>query len=227
VKNAVDEQTCSIMVEPIQGEGGCNVPDDGYLAALRKLCDERDLVLIFDEVWTGCGRTGRYFAHQHWNVAPDIMTLAKGVGGGLAVGVMCAGPRVSDHYDHRKHGSVAHATTLGGNCISMAVAHRIFEVIERDGLTRKADQLGEHVKQRLARFAKKSGAIKEVRGKGLFLGIELDPKIKAADVVAKALDRGLLINGTQNTVLRLAPPLVVTQAELDRGLETLERILAG
>jgi acetylornithine/N-succinyldiaminopimelate aminotransferase len=191
------------------------------------------MVLIFDEVWTGCGRTGKYFAHQHWGVAPDVMTLAKGVGGGLAVGVMCAGPRVSDHFDYRKHGLVAHATTLGGNCLSMAVSARIFEVIERDNLLDNAAKLGERVTERLTAFSKKNPAVKQVRGKGLFPGIDLDPTMKgawfksAADVVNKCMERGVMVNGTQNTVLRLAPPIVVTRAELDRGLDVIEEVIAG
>lgn len=233
LKNILDDETIGILVEPIQGEGGCNMPGDGYLAALRKLCDERDMVLIFDEVWTGCGRTGKYFAHQHWNVTPDVMTLAKGVGGGLAVGVMCAGPRVSDHFDYRKHGLVAHATTLGGNCLSMAVSARIFEVIERDDLLGNAARLGRHITDRMNLFAQKHPAVKEVRGKGLFLGIDLDPDAKgawfkgAAEVVNKCMERGVLLNGTQNTVLRLAPPIVVTQKEIDRGLDVIEEVIAG
>ncbi|MCC7192971.1 MAG: acetylornithine/succinylornithine family transaminase [Phycisphaeraceae bacterium] len=233
IRNVLDNETIGILVEPIQGEGGCNIPDDNYFAALRKLCDERNMVLIFDEVWTGCGRTGKFFAHQHWGVIPDVMTLAKGVGGGLAVGVMCAGPRVWDHFDYRKHGMVAHATTLGGNCLSMAVSARIFEVIERDGLLANATTLGEHVVDRLTKFRKKCSAIKQIRGKGLFLGIELNPSAKdawfksAADVVNKCMEQGVLINGTQNTVLRLAPPIVITRKELDHGLDVIEAVIAG
>ncbi len=233
MKAAIDAQTVAIIVEPIQGEGGINVPDEGYLPGLRRLADEHNLVLIFDEVWTGCGRTGRYFAHQYWNAVPDVMTLAKGVGGGLAVGVMCAGPRVADRFDYNVHHGVAHATTLGGNCLSMAAAAAVFKVLERDNLVAKAEQLGRHAMDRMARFAKICPAVKDVRGRGLFIGIELNPAAKGAwfksatEVVNKAMERGLLINGTQNTVLRLAPPVVITRQELDRGLDLLERVIAN
>lgn len=233
ITKACDDETIAIIVEPIQGEGGINVPDQAYINGLRKLCDERDMVLIFDEVWTGCGRTGRYFAHQHFNVTPDIMTLAKGVGGGLAVGVMCAGPRVSDLYDSRKQGIVAHATTLGGNCLSTAVAAAIFRVIERDNLLDHATKIGNHAMDRLRSFASKNPSVNAVRGKGLFIGVELNPEApgawfkNASDVVNKCLDRRLLINGTQNTVLRLAPALIVSRAEMDRGLDIIEQVIAG
>jgi acetylornithine/N-succinyldiaminopimelate aminotransferase len=229
----IDQDTVAIVVEPIQGEGGCVVPADTYLPELRNLADAHNLLLIFDEVWTGCGRTGRYFAHQHWQVEPDIMTLAKGVGGGLAVGVMCAKPHVAELFDHRRHGAVAHATTLGGNCLSMAVAARIFAVLERDGLVAHAQRLGRHVRDRLQRFATEHPVVTEVRGKGLFLGIQLDPArsagrfANASDVVKVCLDRGLLVNATQSTVLRIAPSLTISPEELDQGLDILEKVLDG
>ena len=231
IRAAIDEQTVAVMLEPIQGEGGVNIPHDDFLPGLRKLCDERDLLLICDEVWTGCGRTGQYFAHQHWGIKPDMMTLAKGVGGGLAVGVMCAGPRVADLYDSRKHG-VKHATTLGGNCLSMAVSATIFNVIERDGLLLHAAGLGRHAVQRLQGFAQKCPLVKQVRGKGLFIGIELAPErgawfANAADVVNKCMAKGVLINGTQNTILRLAPAMTITREQLDAGLDVVESVIAG
>lgn len=232
MRQAVDDETVAIMVEPIQGEGGANVPDQDYLPGLRQLCNDRDLLLICDEVWTGGGRTGRWFAHQHWNIEPDIMTLAKGVGGGLPVGIMCAQPRVAELFDHRKHGVVAHATTLGGNCLSMAVAARIFDVVQRDNLVTKAASLGQHAVTRLQRFAKGTSVIKQVRGKGLFLGIELSPQAgawfkSASDVVAKLRERGVLINATQDVVLRIAPALTISQAELDAGLDAIEQVIHG
>lgn len=230
IKAAIDDETIAIMLEPIQGEGGVNIPDDDYWPSLRKLCDERDLVLICDEVWTGCGRTGQYFAHQHWGIKPDIMTLAKGVGGGLAVGVMCAGPRVAELYDARLHG-VKHATTLGGNCIAMAATAAIFQTIERDGLLLHAAAMGKHVVQRLKAFAKTHPQVKAVRGMGLFIGIDLDPAkgawfTSASDIVNQCMAKGVLINGTQNTILRLAPPLIITREELDEGLDVIEAVIA-
>lgn len=229
VKAQLDDQTVAVIVEPIQGEGGVNVPDDSYLPALRALCDEHDLLLIVDEVWTGCGRTGKWFGHQHWPVTPDIMTLGKGVGGGLAVGAMVAGPRVADLYDVHKAGAVKHATTLGGNCLAMAVTAAIFEVIERDGLLEHVTTLGEHAVGRLNALAATVPALVSARGKGLFIGIELDPKAgtfeKAGDIVSRCLDRGLLIGSAGHDVLRLAPPLTITKKELDRGLDLLVDVL--
>ncbi|MCC7144841.1 MAG: aminotransferase class III-fold pyridoxal phosphate-dependent enzyme [Phycisphaeraceae bacterium] len=233
IQAELDDLAVAVIVEPIQGEGGVILPDDSYLPALRKLCDQHDLLLIFDEVWTGCGRTGRYFGHQHWPVTPDIMTLGKGVGGGLPVGAMVAGPRAAEYFDYRTANLVKHATTLGNNCLSMAVTAAIFQVIERDNLLQKARDLGTHALGRLQALAAQNPAVKSVRGKGLFLGIELNPDapnapFKAAgDVVQKCLDRGLLINAAQKVVLRLAPALTITQKELDRGLDILEAVLRG
>jgi acetylornithine/N-succinyldiaminopimelate aminotransferase len=233
IQNAIDDETVAIMLEPIQGEGGINVPDDHYLPALRKLCDERDILLFMDEVWTGCGRTGKYFAYQHWNFTPDIMTLAKGVGGGLPVGVMCATASLADLYNCKTQGSVKHGTTLGGNCLSMAVAAAVFDVIERDGLLLHAQAMGHHVTQRVKQMAQNVPGIREVRGKGLFLGIELDPAAKgatfqnAAQIVNRCLERGVLTNATQDVVLRIAPPLTITRQQLDEGLDTIEAALRG
>ena len=231
VEAAVTPETVAVLVEPIQGEGGIHVPDEDYLPGLRRLCDERDLLLICDEVWTGCGRTGRMFAHQHWldsDHSPDIMTLAKGVGGGLPVGVMCARPEIAELYDARKQGAVKHATTLGGNCLSMAAAAAVFEVIRRDGLVERAATLGERLKARLRDSSQTCPAIRDVRGRGLFLGIELDPAIrKGSEVVQRCMDRGVLINATAGEVLRLAPPLTIEESLLDEGLGVVEEVLSG
>lgn len=228
MEKAIDDQTVAIIVEPIQGEGGVNVPDAGYLAGLRQLADKHNLILIFDEVWTGCGRTGKYFAHQHWNITPDIMTLAKGVGGGLPVGVMCANEKAAAYFDYRKHGSVAQATTLGGNCLSMAVAAKVFEVLERDNLVAKSVELGNDAVKQIENYAKGNPMVAKVRGRGLFIGIELNPAaakdgkgFNAAQMVQRCLDRGLLINGTQDVVLRLAPSLCIEKETLDKGLAIL------
>jgi len=236
VRDAIDDDTVAVIAEPVQGEGGINVPDPDYFSQLRALCDERDLLLICDEVWTGVGRTGKWFGYQHWFEdgarGPDIITLGKGVGGGLAVGVMCATPQLAELYNAAKHG-VKHATTLGGNCLSMAVTAKIFEVIQRDGLLENAATLGDHALQRLTDLADSTGSqgpIKSVRGKGLFIGIELNTQASdawdsAADVVNLCLDRGVLFGAAQGEVIRLAPALVITQAQLDEGLDTLEAVL--
>ena len=231
IKGNLDDQTVAVMVEPIQGEGGVNVPDADYLPNLRALCDEHDLLLICDEVWTGCGRTGKYFAHQHWNITPDIMTLAKGVGGGLPVGVMCARDEVAAEFNWEKHGGVVHASTLGGNPIAMAATAAVFHVLERDNLVKHGGEMGDYAMQRLREAAKTNDAIVNVRGKGLFVGIELDPAkgwfASAKDVANRCMDRGVLINATQTAVLRLAPAVTVTKDELDEGLAVVEAVLAG
>ena len=147
---AIDDETAAIIVEPIQGEGGVHVPDDDYLPGLRALCDEHDLLLISDEVWTGCGRTGNWFAYQHTEIKPDIMTLGKAIGCGLPVSVMCADQRIADLFSVDSYGGVPHASTLAGNCIPMAVSTRMFEIIERDGLVERAKSLGDHLIARCA-----------------------------------------------------------------------------
>lgn len=235
MKAATDDRTVAIMVEPIQGEGGVNVPDHDYLPKLRTFCDEQDMLLIVDEVWTGCGRTGKWFAHQHdltEDQSPDVMTLAKGVGGGLAVGVVHVSPRVEDCFDFRKQGGVVHATTLGGNCLSMAVAASIFDVIETEGLLEHAAELGEYAMGRLRDFAADHPVITQVRGRGLFIGIELDfakadlPYADAGELVRAALlDHQLILNTCQGDVLRIAPAMVISRDELDEGLSRLEAML--
>ena len=231
MERAIDPETVAIIVEPIQGEGGVNVPADDYLPGLRRLCDEHDLLLILDEVWTGCGRTGKWFAYQHSGIEPDVMTLGKAVGCGLALGVMCCQPRLADLFDTAKQGVVRHATTLGGNCVTAAVSAAMFEVLERDGLVPRAGKLGQMIAQRLRAFGDKTGIVGEVRGKGLFIGVQLQPGDlwfeNASDVVKRCLERGLLIGSAQERVLRLAPPLTVTEEELDEGLSVLEEVLVG
>lgn len=233
MKAAVGDKTVAIILEPIQGEGGVHVPSTDYMRGVRALCDERDLLMICDEVWTGCGRTGRYFAYQHFGIEPDVMTLGKAVGVGLPVGVMCASKRVAELFDHRNYGGVPQATTLGGNCLSMAAAARLFDVLERDGLVERAGKLGDAILKRIEGWRIKQPWIKEPRGLGLFLGIELDAKAQGAwfqngaQVAAKAMEAGLMVNIAQGNVMRLAPPLVISDEELEDGLTRLEKVLAG
>ncbi len=233
VKAAIDDETVAVLVEPIQGEGGVNVPDDSYLADLRTLCDERDLVLIFDEVWTGVGHTGKYFGYQHWNVQPDVMSLAKGVGGGLPVGVSHISPKFAELFDWRTHGHAVHASTLGGNCIAMAVTAKVFEVIDRDNLIENAKTLGDMATKRLNEFAQNHPIIKQVRGKGLYIGVELDTQAyngrftNGGDVVKACLNSGLMVNAVQANVLRIAPALNIDQDLFNEGLDLLEDVLKG
>lgn len=217
---AVDEETAGIILEPIQGEGGIHVRDGGYLRKVRQLCDQQGLSLIFDEVWTGFGRTGKWFGYQHDGVEPDIMTLGKAVGGGLPVGVMYAKPELAALLGPGKHGC-----TLGGNAICMAVARTVFDVIERENLLRNATELGEYAIRRLQSEAKLAAKVAQVRGKGLMLGIEmLQPPVK---IVEKALEKGLIINLTAQKVVRLAPPINISRQQWDEGLDLLVDLLAS
>jgi acetylornithine/N-succinyldiaminopimelate aminotransferase len=233
VKSAIDDETVAVLVEPIQGEGGVKVPDDSYLADLRALCDEHDLVLIFDEVWTGVGHTGKYFGHQHWNVTPDVMTLAKGVGGGLPVGVAHISPKFAELFDWRTHGHAVHATTLGGNCLSMAVTAAIFDVLERDQLVGRAKTLGDEAIERLNTFAQDHPIVRQVRGKGLFIGVELDTDASGGrftnggEVVKACMERGVMINAVQDNVLRVAPALTIERDDFNRGLDIVQDVLNG
>lgn len=223
---AIDDQTAAIIVEPIQGEGGVHVPDDDYLPGLRALCDKYDLLLICDEVWTGCGRTGNWFAYQHASIKPDIMTLGKAIGCGLPVSVMCADERIADLFSVESYGGVPHASTLAGSCIPMAVSTRMFQVIEQDGLVDRARVLGDRLVEAL-RALSATRPIKDVRGRGLFVGIELEDEypIPAMDIVRQALEAGVLFGSAGDRVIRIAPPLIVSEDELDHGVATLAEVL--
>jgi acetylornithine/N-succinyldiaminopimelate aminotransferase len=226
VKKAIDEETAGILLEPIQGEGGIRVHPPMFAHELRELCDERGLALIFDEVWTGCGRTGRWFGYQHFQspdgkgVEPDIMTLGKALGGGLPVGAMFAKPNFAKLLVPGKHGC-----TLGGNPICASVAKTIFDMIERDHLTERAARLGEKTVARLREYPELKSKIREVRGMGLMLGIELaEPPQKFLE---RALANGIIANVTAQTVVRLAPPLTISEDLLVQGLDALAKTIAG
>ena len=219
---AVDEETASILMEPVQGEGGVNLYPPDYARRVRELCDLRGLTLIFDEVWTGCGRTGMWFGYQWFDggVVPDVMTLGKAVGGGLPVGVMFAKPEVADLMVPGTHGS-----TLGGNPICAAAAAEVFHVIERDGLLGHATKLGDHAMARLRDEPSIREKVADVRGRGLFIGIELlDPPERFAE---RTLERGLIVNLTAKRVIRLAPPINIDPEDWDRGLDGVIEVIAG
>jgi acetylornithine aminotransferase len=223
---AVDSETAAVIMEPIQGEGGVHMVPPQYAVEVRRLCDERNVALIFDEVWTGCGRTGKWFGHQYFQeaggavVEPDIMTLGKAIGGGLPVGAMFAKPQIAALMVPGKHGC-----TLGGNPICMSVAKTIFEVIEREKLLHNAVALGDHARARLKNEKKIATQIVGVRGKGLFIGIEL--KAPPEKLVEKAMERGVIINLTAKTVIRLAPPINIGLADWDAGLDKVIDTIAS
>ncbi len=223
---AVDAETAAVIVEPIQGEGGIHPVPPEYAVELRKLCDAHGATLIYDEVWTGCGRTGRWFGHQHLTdafgkvIQPDIMTLGKAVGGGLPVGVMFARPQVADLLVPGKHGS-----TLGGNAICMAVSKTLFDVIDREKLLDNASALGEYGVARLKNDASIRDKVAAVRGRGLFLGIEL--KNAPDKFVDKGLERGIIVNLTSQRVVRVAPPINIDRRQWDEGLDALIGLIAS
>ena len=213
VEKAIDTETAGIFVEPIQGEGGVNMPDKAFMQGLRALCDEHNLLLVCDEVWTAPARTGRWFAYQHYGITPDVMTLAKAVGGGLPVGVCLAGEKCQDILQPGKHGC-----TMGGNPLCAAAGLAAMKLIERENLVERAAMLGEKIAKTL-RDAK-AACVKEVRGAGVMIGIELDGPRE--DLTAKTIQRGLLVNLTAGyRVLRLAPPLTIEESLLDEGLGIL------
>ena len=217
---ATDNETAAVIVEPIQGEGGINPIPLDFAIELRRLCDQRQITLIFDEVWTGCGRTGKWFGHQHFVdasgkvVQPDILTLGKAIGGGMPVGVMFARPELAALMTPGKHGC-----TIGGNPIGMSVARTIFDVIERENLLAHAATLGEKAGARLRGDARLLSRATAVRGKGLFLGIEL--KEPPTRLVERALERGVIINVTGQKIIRIAPPINVGEEEFFRGLDAM------
>jgi len=214
----IDSETCAVLVEPIQGEGGINLPPAGYLEGLRELADRHKLLLIFDEVQAGMARTGRWFAHQHWPVQADIMTLAKGLAGGLACGALVARANVAD-----KLRPGTHAATFGGNPIACRAALATIETIEEQGLLARAEAIGRQFHERLHNLRGQCPWIQEVRAKGAMIGVELS--IDAAPIVRACLERRLLVNATHGTVLRLLPPLNLTDAELDEGCGILSEVL--
>lgn len=218
VSKAIDSETIAIMVEPIQGEGGVNLPPNGYLEGLRELCDRYKLLLILDEVQTGMGRTGKWYTHQHWNLKPDIITLAKAVAGGVALGGLLARPEVAEKL---KPGT--HAATFGGNPIACAAALATIETIEADGLLNRAIKIGDVFRSRFEALAAKCPHIREVRVKGAMIGIQLGTD--GAPIVAECLKRKLLINATHGTVIRLLPALNITDLQIDEGCSILEEVL--
>lgn len=215
---AIDAETIAILIEPIQGEGGINLPPKGYLEGLRALADQHQLLLIFDEVQTGMGRTGKWYAHQHYGVEPDVMTLAKALAGGVAMGGLLARPEVAE-----KLRPGTHAATFGGNPVACVAALATLETIEQEGLLERAEEIGRQFASFFEGLRGRCSWIKEVRVKGCMIGVELTTEGTA--VVKDCMDRGLLINCTHGTVLRLLPAMNLSDAELREGCGILEEVL--
>jgi acetylornithine aminotransferase len=216
---AVTDKTAAVLLEPIQGEGGIYLADREYLRQVRTLCSQKDVLLIFDEVQTGMGRTGTLFAYEQLGVQPDIMTLAKGLGGGVPIGACLATDSVA-----RAFSPGSHASTFGGNPLACAAGLAVCRALLEGQVLDHARRMGEYFSKGLSDCQERHRVVREVRGLGLLQGMELDMGGKT--VVSECLARGILINGTGEHVLRFVPPLIITQLEIDRLLDTLGKIFS-
>lgn len=217
IKTAISSKTCAIMLEPIQGEGGINIPPAGYLQAVRELCDQNELLLIFDEVQVGLGRTGKLFAYQHDGVEPDVMTLAKALAAGPPIGAMVTREKYATALGPGTHGS-----TFGGNPLLAAAAVAAMKVFINGDVLKNSVTMGDYLRTRLEQLQTKYSFVAQVRGRGLMVGMELT--IEGGEIVKTALNRGLLINCTAGKILRFVPPLIVTTGEVDQMIEILDGI---
>ncbi len=218
VAGLIDGETAGILVEPVQGEGGIRIPPEGFLAGLRRLADEHELLLVFDEVQTGIGRTGRWFGYQHFDVVPDVMTLAKAVCGGLAGGAMLCKAEIAPSLRPGMH-----AATFGGNPVAARAGLATIEMIESQGLLENAQRLSRVFRERLEQLQKQCSIIREVRVLGLMIGIEL--AVEGGPTVKACLQRKLLVNCTQQTVIRLLPAMTLTEEQALQGCDILAEVL--
>ena len=218
LKNQIDAETCAVIVEPIQGEGGVRCPDPEYLKAVRQLCDETGTLLIFDEIQTGIGRTGRLFAYEHFAVEPDIMTLAKALANGLPIGAMLATEAAAAAF-----GVGSHASTFGGTPVVSAASLEVFKVLEEENIVDRCSKIGAYFKERLLWLKSRHESVADVRGLGLLLGMKL--KMKGEAVVNTCLEKGFLINCIQENILRFIPPLIIAKEEIDALMACLDEVL--
>lgn len=214
----IDDTVGAVMLEPIQGEGGINVPPPGYLAKVRELCDERGVLLVFDEVQTGMGRTGKLFGYMHEEITPDIMTLAKALGNGFPVGAMLARPGVAEAFEPG-----VHASTFGGNPLAMACGLATLNTMITEDIADKSLRQGLYLRDQLAQLRNAHPAIREIRGKGLMVGCEFDADINF--MTSAAIEKGLLLNVVKGKVIRFVPPLIITVKEIDQAINTIDVIL--
>lgn len=215
---AVDDHTCAVMLEPIQGEGGIRCPDPNYLQQVRRLCDRRGALMILDEIQTGMGRTGKLFAHEHDDVAPDIMTLAKALANGLPMGAMLATETVAAAF-----GIGAHASTFGGTPLVASAALETFKIMQEEKIVERARKTGVYFKDALDRLKLRHRRILEVRGKGLLLGIQLNGP--ADELIPTLMEKGFLVNCIQGDTLRFVPPLIIQENEIDALIRCLDEVL--
>jgi acetylornithine aminotransferase len=215
----IGPSTCAVILEPVQGEGGVRVPGSGYMKEVRKLCDKSGVLLIFDEIQTGIGRTGKLFAYQHFDVEPDIMTLAKALGNGLPIGAMLAKEHVASAFVHGSH-----ATTFGGTPVVTAAALEVLKVLSEENIIDNCDKMGAYFQERLLWLKSRHSSILDVRGIGLLIGMELE-KEEGENLVNKCLERGFLINCIQGKIIRFVPPLIISKEEIDALILCLDEIL--
>jgi len=216
LKKSITKNTAAVLMEPIQGEAGVLIPDRGYLKKVSKICKEKNVLLILDEVQTGAGRTGKFLAFQHENIKPDIVVMAKGLANGVPIGVTLAGKKVADLLLPGMHG-----TTFGGNLLSMQAALTVIQIMEEKKLIKNAKLMGKYFLNELKKI--KSDKIKEVRGKGLMLAMELN--VKGAPFVEKCLKKGLIINCAHDYNLRFLPPFIISKTEIDKGVGIIKEVL--
>jgi predicted acetylornithine/succinylornithine family transaminase len=219
VRQLVNEKTCAVIVEPIQGEGGVIPAKPEFLHDLRALCHERDIVLVFDEIQCGLGRTGTNFAYEYYNVIPDVITLAKSLGGGVPIGALLARDPFSDVFSPGKH-----AHTFGGNPLACAAALAFVTEFFDKNISRNSAEMGEYLVTRLKNLSEKYAGIKEIRGVGLMIGIVLDRPGK--DINKRCMEKGLLVNCTCENIIRILPPLVITRSECDAAIGILEEVFS-
>jgi LysW-gamma-L-lysine/LysW-L-ornithine aminotransferase len=218
VKEAITEKTAAVLLEPIRGEGGIRVPPEGYLTGLRQMCDERHVLLIFDEVQTSFGRTGKLFGCENWNVTPDIMTLAKPFAGGLPIGITVAKENVMSAFKLGEH-----STTFSGSPLVCAAGSAAIDALVSEKLAEKAATMGSYFKTQLEALQVKHKIVKEVRGLGLMLGVEL--RFDVFNIILKCAERGVLILDAGRNVLRFLPPLVITKTQIDKAIAVLDAVL--
>jgi predicted acetylornithine/succinylornithine family transaminase len=212
VEQAINDNTCAVMVEPVQGEGGIRVADNEYLKSIRKLCDDHGILLIFDEIQCGLGRTGYLFAYQGYDVIPDIITIAKALGGGFPIGALMAKEEIASAFDFGDHG-----TTFGGNPLASAAAYAAVSTLINEALPKRSYEMGKYLMETLKNRTKDIDAIKEVRGRGLMIGVVLDRECK--DVVKAMLEKGVLCNCTAKNVVRFVPPLNIPKDDLNKAVD--------
>ena len=218
MRKSINSSTCAVLLEPIQGEGGVRCPEPDYLKALRRLCDEKRILLIFDEIQTGMGRTGKLFAYEHFGIEPDIMTLAKALANGLPIGAMLAIEEVAQAF-----GPGAHASTFGGTPIITAASIQVVKMLLEEDLIHHCAKMGAYFKEKLSGLKAKHESIVDVRGMGLLLGMKL--KLEGDTIVRSCMEKGFLINCIQGNILRFIPPLIVEKEEIDALIACLDEVL--